>query len=266
MSASIVMATIDSRVGLLERSLWAYTKQTLRPEVIVVADRPQNRETEKLVQSYQDKLNVKYFEIGGPLGWRNGYAQNKGISEASGDVIIVSHPEVIMEYDAVQAIVDRLEGKDNVCAMLMWVFFTPELTNWVGVHPEWREDISVIREIITKPDYGTGVTNCGILHCYNYVKMVLEAIKKAPKSSCTYWQSMAMTRKTWLRIGGFTLMNTWGSMDRDLLERKRLLGIPTRIVPALSYHQYHAGGPVHNKFEVFEYNKPEDAIRKLRWE
>ena len=59
MDASVVISTIDSRVGLLERGLWCYTKQTLRPEVIVVADRPKTNETEKLVQSYQGRVNVK---------------------------------------------------------------------------------------------------------------------------------------------------------------------------------------------------------------
>lgn len=266
MSISIVMSTMDSRAELLERSLWAYTKQTYEPiEVIVVADRPQTTEIKKVVEGYQDKLIVKYFEIGGPPGWRNGYAQNRGVYEASGDIIVVTHSEIIMEYNAVQAIVDRLNNEDNVCVMLMWMFLAPETTEWLGVHPGWREDIGIIRNIVTQPGYGGDMIRCGF-RLDAYMKSVLGAIEVAPNTSCTFWQSMAMMRKTWLKIGGFTLMNTWGSMDRDLQERKRLLGIPTRIVRALSYHQAHEIGPVGNKFEVFEYARPKDAIRELRWE
>lgn len=262
MDASVVISTIDSRVGLLERGLWCYTKQTLRPEVIVVADRPKTNETEKLVQSYQGRLNVKYFELSGPDGWRNGYGQNKGIAESTGDVVIVSHPEVMMEWDNVQATVDRINGEDDVCAMLMWIWLSSTVNEQLKAG-EWREDMSFIRNMVTQEDYGW-LPRVGNLA--PHAKSVLHAIKVAPSSSPTFWQSAAMTRKTWLRIGGFTPMNTWGSMDQDFIKRKKILGIPTKIVPALSYHEWHPAGPTKNVFEVFEYNKPEDAIRELKWE
>jgi glycosyltransferase involved in cell wall biosynthesis len=263
MRVSVVISTIDSRAELLERSLWCYTKQILKPEVIVVADRPKSKETEELVKSYQDRLDTKYFELGGPPGWRNGYGQNRGIHESVGEIVVVTHPEVMMEPDNVQAIVDRINGEDNVCAMLMWVWLSKEVNERLGETDEWREDMSFIRNIVTQEDYGW-LPRVGNLA--PHAKSVLHAIKVAPNTSPTFWQSAAMTRKTWLRMGGFTLMNTWGSMDQDFIKRKRILGIPTKIVPALSYHQWHPQGPVHNEFEVFEYNKPEDAIRELRWE
>lgn len=271
MTVSVVISTIDSRVELLERSLWCYAKQMLKPEVIVVGDRPQNRETEKLVQSYKGELNVKYFEIGGPPGWRNGYAQNKGISEADGDIVIVSHPEVMMEYDAIQATVDRVNGEDNVCAMLMWVWLSSCVDDMLRISKAWRNDMSFVRQIVTRSDYRWHATPAATRKPFSgslapHVLSVLKAIEVAPDTSPTFWQSAAMTRKTWLRIGGFTLMNTWGSMDQDFINRKRILGIPTKIVRALSYHQWHPQGPVGNKFEVFEYKKPTDAIRELKWE
>jgi len=262
MTVSVVISTIDSRVELLERALWCYTKQTLKPEVIVVADRPKNRETERLVASYHGKLNVRYYELGGPLGWRNGYGQNKGIYESTGDVIIASHPEVMMEPDNIQAIVDRLEGKDNVCVMLMWVWLSASVNEQLRTTNVWREDMSFIRNAVTQKDYGW-LPRVGNL--VDHTKNVLKAIEVAPNSSPTFWQSATMTRKTWLRIGGFTLMNTWGSMDQDFIKRKKVLGIPTKIVPALSYHQWHPPGPTKNEFEVFQYNK-QTAIRELRWE
>ena len=97
MKVSVVMSMIDGREELLERSLWCYTKQTLKPEVIVVADRPKSRDAEELVSSYQDRLNAKYFELSGPSGWRNGYGQNKGIYESTGDIVVATHPEAMME-------------------------------------------------------------------------------------------------------------------------------------------------------------------------
>lgn len=266
MTVSVVISTIDSRVELLERGLWCYTMQTYQPlEVIIVADRPKTNETRLLVEEYQAnyELDVKYFELAGPDGWRNGYGQNKGIYESSGSIAIATHPGVMMEFDAVEAIVDRLNGEDNVCAMLMWVWLSSSVNEQLKATDKWREDMSFIRDIITEEDYGW-LPRVGDLA--SHAKSVLGAIKIAPGSSSTFWQSAAMTRETWLRIGGFTLMNTWGSMDSDFIKRKRILGIPTRIVKALSYHQWHPAGPTHNEFEVFEYEKPEDAIRELKWE
>ena len=266
MTVSVVMSTIDSRAELLERSLWCYTKQTYKPiEIVIVADRPKTNETKLLAEEYRVNhgLDVKYFELGGPDGWRNGYGQNKGIAESIGDIIVVTHPEVMMEPDNIQSIVDRLGNEDSVCAMLMWIWLSSDVNEQLRASDKWREDMSFIRDIVTQKDYGW-LPRVGNLAAH--AKSVLRSIKAAPGTSPTFWQSAAMTRKTWLDIGGFTLMNTWGSMDRDFIDRKHILGIPTRIVPALSYHQFHSPGPTNNEFEVFEYKEPEDAIRELRWE
>ena len=265
MKVSIVMSTIDNRVELLERSLWCYAKQTLKPEVIVVADRPKSRETEQLVASHRSKLDVRYFELGGPSGWRNGYGQNKGIYESTGDAIVVTHPEVMMEFDAVQAIADRLGGEDKVCVMLMFAWLSEALTQWLRDNDEWKKNIRILRELIVSPiNEGSDQRRKSFV---DYAKKVLGTISVAPRTGRTWWQSMAMTRKTWLGMGGFTLMNTWGSMDDDFIRRKRILGIQYEsIAPALSYHQWHPSGPKDNTFQVFEYQKPEDAIRELQWE
>ena len=260
MSISIVMSTIDGREELLERSLWCYTKQTYQPlEVIVVADRPKTDATKKVVESY----GMKYFEIGGPPGWRNGYGQNKGIYESTGDIVCATHPECMMEFNAVQAIVDRLKNEDDVCVELIWFWMGSHTNDWLREHNEWRENIGFLQQVVTQPDYGWE-PRLGNLH--DWAMRTLKTAEVAPDQSDTFWQSMTMTRKTWLRIGGFTLMNTWGSTDPDIQTRKRILGIPTRIVRALSYHQWHPAGPVHNEFQKFAYNKPEDAIRELKWE
>jgi len=254
------MSTIDGREELLERSLWCYTKQSYQPlEVIVVADRPKTDATRKVVESY----GMKYFEIGGPPGWRNGWGQNKGIAESTGDILCLTHAEVMMESNCIQAIVDRLKGEDNVCVELMWFWLGSHTNEWLKEHNEWRDNLQVLRDIVTKPDYGWEPR---LGNLAEYAKTVLKATEIAPNTSNTFWQSMTMTRKTWLRMGGFTLMNTWGSTDPDIQERKRILGIPTKIVPALSYHQWHPAGPVYNEFQRFTYSKPEDAIRELRWE
>ncbi len=259
MKVSIVMSTIDDRVELLEHSLWTYMKQDYSPvEVIVVADRPKTPETKELVESYQDRLDVKYFEIGGPPGWRNGYGQNKGIYESTGDILIITHPEVMFEPNAVRAVIERLDGEHWMQVMLMWLPMTRAMTDWVAKSPKWREDIPLLRKV------ARGRLNKKL---HPRIKSVTHAINHHQGGQArTFWQSAAMTRKTWLDIGGFTLMNTKGSMDRDHIVRKKVLGIGTKIVRAFSYHQKHPKGPWRNPMEVFEYKTREDAIRELKWE
>jgi len=234
-------------------------------EIVVVADRPQSPKTKELVESYQDRLDIRYFEIGGPPGWREGYAHNKAIAESTGDVIIFTQPEVMMEFDAVHRIVNRLNGADKVCAVLMFAYLSKELTEWLGDNTEWKQDIRMLRELIVSPiNEGSDQRRESFV---DYATAVLHIIQVAPRRGATWLQSVAMTRWTWHWMGGFTLFNTWGSIDHDFIQRKRVLGIQYEsIVPALSYHQWHPPGPKSNVKEVFEYNKPEDAIRELRWD
>lgn len=257
-SVSIIMATIDNRAELLEHSLWTYVKQTYSPiEVIVVADRPKSAKTKEVVESYRGRLDVKYFEISGPPGWRNGYGQNKGIAESTGDILILTHPETMFEFDAVEAIVAKLNNRDMVCVMLMWAWLTEAATNWIRNHDDWKENVHVLRELMVGP------LNAGFV---KHDEWALNVAEMSLDDSQTMWQSAAMTRKTWLDIGGFTLMNSKSSMDRDFQKRKQVLHIPTPIAKSFSYHQYHPWGPVNNPLEVFAYGKPEDAIRELKWE
>jgi len=255
---SIIMSTIDDRVELLERSLWTYMKQDYSPlEVIVVADRPKSSRTEEVVEDYQDRLDVTYFEIGGPPGWRNGYGQNKGIAESTGDLLIITHPEVMFNPDSVRATVERLNGEHWKQAMLMYMPLSKKMTAWLGENPEWRENIPMLQPLAMGPQNAKFDARS---------RIVANAVKRhRGDSSPASWHSAAMMKKTWVDIGGFTLMNTWGSMDEDHLKRKKVLGIGTRIVRALSYHQHHPWGPVKNPFEVFEYKTREDAIRELKW-
>ncbi len=259
MKVSIVIATIDDRAELLERSLWTYMKQDYSPiEVVVVADRPKTNRTKEIVEIYKGKLDVKYFEISGPPGWRNGYGQNKGIVESTGDVIIVTHPEVMFNPNAVSKTVERLNNEYWMQVMLMWLPMAGTMTGWVATSPEWRENIYMLSQTAIKP------INKKLVARSKQVMEVVEVHKGS--NAITFWQSAAMTRKTWVDMGGFTLMNTKGSSDPDFLKRKQVLGIGTKVVRALSYHQKHPLGPVGNPFEIFKYPTRESAIRELVWE
>ena len=263
---SVVVTTIEGREELLERSLWCYTKQTYSPlEVIVVADRPETSRTQELVQAYQDRLDVKYVEMEGEPGWRGpGYALNRGIAASSGSVVINSCSEILMEFDAIEAAVKRLDWQDKKCAMIIHPWMSQGLTDWMRTNPQWRNDVSVLRELVVSP------INAGsdlVRPCFiEDAKRTLNTIRVAPigvsPTMCT-----VMTKWTWEWMGGFTLFNHTRSMDSDFIRRKRALGIMNElIVPSAAYHQWHPVGSKTTELVLPQYDTPESARQELRWE
>ena len=263
---SVVVSTIEGREELLERSLWCYSKQTYLPlEVIVVADRPETDRTRRLVEAYQDRLDAKYFELGGPSGWRcPGYVLNKGIHESSGDVVINSCSEILMEFDAVEKAVKRLDWQDKKCAMIIHPWMSRELTGWMRTNPQWRNDVSILRELVVSP------INAGsdlVRPCFiEDARQTLNTIKVAP-TGVSPTMCAVMTRWTWLWMGGFTLFDHTRSMDSDFIRRKRALGIVNEmIVGSVAYHQWHTVGNKTTELVITQYDTPESARQELRWE
>ena len=264
--ASVVVVTIEGREELLERSLWCYVKQTHSPlEVIVVADRPETSRTEELVQAYQSILDVKYVELKGEPGWRGpGYALNKGISESSGKVIINSCSEILMEFDAIEKAVKRLNGQDKKCAMIIHPWISQELTEWMRTNPQWRRDVSMLRKLVVSPiNEGSDLVRPSFVED---AKSTLNLVRLAPDGVSPTMCSV-MTKWTWDWMGGFTLYDHTRSMDADFIKRKRALDINQEmIVSSAAYHQWHPVGAKTRKIIITEYKNPEDARQELRWE
>lgn len=85
-----------------------------------------------------------------------------------------------------------------------------------------------------------------------------------------------MTARTWGWIGGMTEFDSWGSVDVDLLNRRRVLGIEAVTLldeDCLCVHQNHdlpgSDEPVREleraKSGLPVYRRPQDAIRDNLW-
>lgn len=265
-SVSVVATTVEGREELLERSLWCYSKQTLKPEVIVALLRPKTDRTERLVKAYQDRLDVKYCEVPLTAGkFIDGYGQNKGIVKSTGDVIMVAPgSEVMFEFDAVRKAVERLDGRDKVCAMLLFIRLSESATNWLRHNPQWRHDASVLRNLVTDPINEGAYRNMASFT--EDAKQMLRWIEiGASGTTATYCP--VMTRDTWLWMGGFRTFDTWGTGDGDFVRRRVALGMArVEIVPSVTYHQYHPFQEFGINVQPTSYARPEDAIMEMRWE
>lgn len=263
---SIVISAVGGREELLERSLWCYSKQTYQPmEIIVVMLRPKDIKTKELIESYQDRLDVRYYEIAGPDDkFMCGYGQNKGIVESTGDVIIVvPGPEIMFEFDAVQAAVERLGGQDRACATLLFIQLSELATNWLRHNPQWRRDANVLRKLVVDPINEDAKHS--IASFTEDAKKMLSWIRIVPEGDIST-HIPVMTRNTWLWMGGFRTFDTWGPGDGDFVRRRRALGMThVKIVSSATYHQYHSIQEFGIGTQMTEYKTPEDAIMELKW-
>ncbi len=264
---SVIVTSVEGREELLERSLWCYSRQTLKPEVVVVMLRPKTSRTKDLVEAYQGGLDVKYCELPLPEGkFIDGYGQNKGIIESTGDVIMVAPgSEVMFEFDAVEKAVERLDGRDKICAMLLFIRLSELATHSLRDDSLWRQDARVLRELaVSSLNEGTYRS---IKDFPKDAEKMLRWIEVASKTGDTATYCPVMTRKTWMWTGGFRVFDTWGSGDGDFVRRRKVLGMHhVEVVPSATYHQYHPFQEFGINVQLTSYETPEEAIVEMKWE
>lgn len=81
---SVIIIT-RNREKMLEGCLESLVKQTRLPDEVIVVDNASTDKTKKVIFSFKKKLPIKYFmekKVGMP------YAQNRGIREASGELLL----------------------------------------------------------------------------------------------------------------------------------------------------------------------------------
>ncbi len=82
-SVSVVIATCN-RASWLQDTLLSLTAQTRPPDEVVVVDNGSEDTTKEVISSFGDRLNIKYiYEAVRGIP----YARNRGIRNASGDII-----------------------------------------------------------------------------------------------------------------------------------------------------------------------------------
>ena len=121
------------RVGL--SSILRY-KPTFDMEIIVVNDGIED-ECQRVCESFSQQLNIRYIFSGqrnldGVMKSRvSGFALNVGIKQSTGDIIILSCPEIYHLGGTLQLIVDRLIQQPKSMAIPRWLYFdlTQQVTN-----------------------------------------------------------------------------------------------------------------------------------------
>jgi glycosyltransferase involved in cell wall biosynthesis len=128
MRVSIIIATFK-RANLLDLGLWSLSRQNSDKDIeIVVVNDGIEDDTAKVCDSYRSIFNIKYIFS----GQRNkdiiksripGFALNIGVKQSSGDIIILTCPEIFHLSNSVDLIANELISNDNILATPNVIYF-----------------------------------------------------------------------------------------------------------------------------------------------
>lgn len=213
---SVVMATYN-RAHLLWRSVYCYNGSRFpldRLEVVVVDDGSAD-ETRTICERFHPYIDVKYVLLRKPAGlWRDCAAViNHGLRIATGDYILLTHPEVMPGRDSIAHCVEAgmrpqtyscckpyylrprdQERLDDVDWLGVGPLAVRQINGFYDDHDENQPPGFTPRKVEASPDWRSWVFGgCG--------------------------------RSTWKWLGGMIESQKWGSVDLIWDERRRRLGI-----------------------------------------
>ena len=241
MKVSLVMGSWK-RSELLNLGLWSLTQQKIKYdlEIIVCNDYlPDNTET--VCRKYKNKLNIKYLFTGkrnlNGIKWRSaGFALNIGVKQSTGDILILSCPEIVHLNNTINLIVEPLISNKNIMSIGEAVFFddTGNTIKFLEENNTLNLPITLKTEIQQDPE------------CKMAVQMPY---------------LMGIYKQEYLDVNGYDEENIKGyaGEDNDFVGRLKLKGLKYIKTKAEIVHLYHGSrcdSRVHwdNPKWVYNYN------------
>jgi hypothetical protein len=253
---SVVLATFE-RWKYLVRSLECYRTQDFDNdgfEVVVIDDHSTDG-TRDNVLSWAASTRIRTTVLTTapkPTAWRDcGAVLNSGIRAASGEHVILTHPEVMPGRRSVAECVDflhisslRLDDPvsprsffNSVYACCPVYYLSPQDQSRIDTVPWDRYGAGAVRDI---EGFYTDDANGHPDYRHEVTDLIGTPGFRIPK-----WESFVFaghSRETWRRLGGMLETSKWGSVDCAWMLRRKALGIPnhTCVGPeCVVVHQNH---------------------------
>ena len=178
MNISLIMGSWK-RPHLLELGLWSLTQQKINHnlEIIVCNDYLPDG-TEEICNLYKNKLNIKYVFTGKRnltgIKWRSaGYALNIGVKQSSGEIIILSCPEIVHLNNTIDLIIKPLLNNKNIMSIGNAIYFDDTGNTLKFLQENKTLDLSknLLKEIQSDPECKMAVTMpyCMGIWKYHYI-------------------------------------------------------------------------------------------------
>lgn len=247
MKLSIVFGTYN-RAHLLRRSLETYAQQPFKDFEIIVMDDSSIDDTFDVVKSFMDSLDIKYVFINkDDYRWRDSSSfLNFGIRAAKGEIVVPTHPEVMVGKNTLQEIADKAQHWSYICAKPYYL--TKEDQKNIDTSG-WRDDVL---NITRREGY---YEQPSAEHSGNPQYAHAQMEKHAMWDS---WVFGGMTKATWRRIGGLSESEVWGPVDISFANRRKILDIPNITLQGkdtMVIHQNHDEGTPRDVKKAIENTK-----------
>jgi glycosyltransferase involved in cell wall biosynthesis len=233
-----VIITTYNRVELIRYTLDSLTRQTLPStqfEVIVVDDGSTDA-TEELVESYRDRLNLRYF-FQEDKGWRVAQARNVGIANATTDICVFIDSGVMLHSGCIAAHVESHELASGPVAVNGYVF---------GFNLVYA-NVQELSQIIDADDPDGSIDRM-LKGGWNDIRESFyeqhsDDYNHLPAPWVMYWTCNVSAPTPLVRaVGGFDeAFQRWGGEDLDLAYRMFLGGaefVLNRAASAIHYPHY----------------------------
>lgn len=182
----------------------------------IVLDDDSTDDTQALLYDWAKQLNIITIRLRKPEGvaWRDaGAILNIGIRAAAGEMIVMTHPEVIPGFDTLKQVYDN--KADSVYIAAKPYYLTIDQQAQLDTVPWETEGPLAVRSL---PDFYN--TNPPIEGAPDYRPQAIEKVD--------VWESWvfgAVSRWTMKRMGGMTETPIWGTPDLAFHQRRALLNI-----------------------------------------
>ena len=220
MNISLIMGSWK-RAKLLELGLWSLTRQKINYDLeIIVCNDYLPDETEKVCKQYSDKLNIKYVFTGkrnlNGTKWRSaGYALNIGVKQSTGDIIILTCPEIVHLNNTINLTTKPLLNNKNIMTIGNCVYF---------------DDTGNTIEFIQKT------------RTLDFSEDLLKEIQSDPecKMAVQMPYCMGLWKQHYLDIRGYDEdFSGYACEDNDFINRLKLKGLTYHKTEAKVIHLFH---------------------------
>lgn len=241
-----VLSSTFNRAKLLDLALASYAKQSMPFtdwEYVLVDDGSQDN-TLDVVEKWKNRgLPIRAYDAAADLGkpktpgkWRDGsIGRNAGSLRCTGDVLVATHPEIIIPPDALELAYRAVQASPQ-----SWHTAIPY---WVPPDESWNQN-----DWDNNPNVESLRRIQGFENFFNHH----DCRPNHEQERCNHWETeiwWSMSMDLWRKIGGFREFEVWGPVDVDFMNRRKKIGIDTQFIMSpispsrhgimMVYHQWH---------------------------
>ena len=220
--ASVLIPYYGNRLEQLKRTLYMFEHQTYKNYEVWIIDDGSSHQSEifNSINSHKQFYYVRLRKENAPARSPN-KALLYGYENCSGKFVIVTSPEILVPFNAIETIItEGIPDRRNVPILYKLSHEQQRLINTVS----WKFDLSTLKKL---PNFWSGENMPGGF------------FNNEAKQNRTHGGFVGQTKEGWDRYGFLPDTEEWGKSDSYWHVEELKLGIPALPIDFEVYHQWH---------------------------